>query len=46
MCNICNIGKQIKSFYKKHAECNYCNSKRGLKRYHDNRDKMSTQRKL
>ena len=45
-CSKVNNEKHIKSFYKKYAECKDCNSKRGLKRFYDNKDKLSNQRKI
>ena len=46
MCTICNIEKHINNFYKKHAECIDCNRARGLKRYYENKDKISNQQKI
>ena len=45
MCTICNIEKDIKNFYKKYTECIDCNWTRGLKRYYENKDKISMQQK-
>ena len=45
-CSLCKIEKQIEKFYKKHLECKECKSKKGLRRYYENKDKTSTQRKL
>ena len=42
---MCNIEKHIKKC-KKYAECKDCNSKSGLERYYENRDKISIQRKI
>ena len=36
----------MKNVYKIFAECKDCNNKEGLKRYHDNKDKKSNQRKI
>ena len=46
MCTICNIEKDIKNFYKKYTECIDYNRARGLKRYYENKDKISNQQKL
>ena len=46
MCTICNIEKDIKNFDKKYTECIDCNRARGLKRYYENKDKISNQQKL
>ena len=45
MCTICNIEKDIKNFYKKYTECIDCNRARGLKRYYENKHKISMQQK-
>ena len=45
-CSMCETETQIKEFYKKYTECKYCNSKKGLKRYYENKDKISNQRKI
>ena len=44
-CTICNIEKDITNFYKKYSECVDCNRARGLKRYYENKDKISNQQK-
>ena len=44
-CSMCNIGKHINNFYKKHSECKACNCARRLERYYDNKDKLSNQQK-
>ena len=44
-CTMCNIEKNINNFYKKHSECIDCNRSRGLKRYYENKDKISNQQK-
>ena len=46
MCTICNIEKYINTFYKKYTECRDCNRARGLKRYYENKDKISNQQKI
>ena len=43
---MCNIEKHINSFYKKYTECRDCNRARGLKRYYENKDKISNQQKI
>ena len=45
-CTMCNIEKQINNFYKKYSECRDCNRARGLKRYYENKDKISNQQKV
>ena len=45
MCNICNNEKHINNFYKKYTDCIDCNRARGLKRYYENKDKISNQQK-
>ena len=46
ICTICNIEKDINNFYKKFSECIDCNRTRGLKRYYENKDKISNQQKI
>ena len=46
MCTFCNIEKDINNFYKKYSECTDCNRRRGLKRYYENKDKISNQQKI
>ena len=46
MCTICNIEKDINNFYKKYTECIDCNRARGLKRYYENKEKISNQQKI
>ena len=46
MCTICNIEKHIKNFYKKYTECIDCNRARGLKRFYEDKDKLSNQQKI
>ena len=41
-----NIEKHINNFYKRYSECKDCNIKRGVKRYYDKKDKISTQQKF
>ena len=45
-CTMCNIEKHINIFYKRCSECKNCNRARGLKRYSENKDKISNQQKL
>ena len=46
ICTQCNLEKHIDKFYKKYSECKVCNIKRGVKRYFDNKDKISMRQKL
>ena len=46
ICTVCNIEKHINNFYKKYSECKDCNIKRGVKRYYDNKNKISMQQKI
>ena len=46
ICTHCNNEKHINNFYKKHSECKDSNIKRGVKRYYDNKDKISVQQKI
>ena len=46
VCVVCNIEKSIDNYYNKYRECKPCNIKRSMKRYNDNKDKLSNQRKL
>ena len=46
VCVVCKIEKSIDNFYNKYRECKQCNIKRSMKRYHENKDKLSNQRKL
>ena len=46
VCVVCNIEKSIDSFYNKHRESKQCNIKRSMKRYYENKDKLSIQRKF
>ena len=46
ICTRCNIEKSIEDFHNKYTECKICNRNRSLKRYHENKDKISNQRKL
>ena len=42
ICSMCKIEKHIN---KKYLECRDCNRARGLKRYYENKDKISNQQK-
>ena len=46
ICTICTIEKDINNFYIKYTECIDCNRARGLKRYYENKDKISNQQKV
>ena len=46
ICTQGNIEKPINNVYKKYSECKDCNIKRGVKRYYDNKDKISIQQKI
>ena len=45
ICTQCNFEKHINNFYKKYSECQDCNTKRGVKLYYDNKEKISIQQK-
>ena len=45
ICGVCKIETHINNFYSKYSECKDCNIKRGLKRYYNNKDKISIQQK-
>ena len=44
VCVVCNIEKSIDNFYNKYRECKQCNTKRSMKRYYENKDKLLNQR--
>ena len=46
ICTHCNIKKSIEDFFNKYTECKICNSNRRLKRYYENKCKLSNQRKI
>ena len=46
LCVVCNIGKSIDNFYNRYRECKQCIFERSMKRYYENKDKLSNQRKL
>ena len=45
VCSMCNVEKLINNFYYKFSEYKECNIKRGVKRYYDNKDKISNPQK-
>ena len=45
-CTLCNIEKHINDFYKIYSKCRDCNRARGLKRYYENKDKVSNQQNI
>ena len=46
ICVVCNNEKSIDIFYNKYRECEPCNIERSLRRYYENKDKLSNQKKL
>ena len=46
ICTVCKIEKKINNVDKKYSECKACIIKRGVKRYHDIKDKISIQQKI
>ena len=42
---MCNIEKHINNFYKKYTDWKDCNRARGLKRYYENKEKISNHQK-
>ena len=46
VCVVCNIEKSNGNFYNKYRECKQCNIQRSMKRYYENKDKLSNQRKV
>ena len=46
VCVVCNTEKSIDNFYNKYTECKQCNIQASMKRYHENKDKLSDQRKI
>ena len=46
ICVVCNIEKSIDNYYNKYRECKPCNIKRSMKRYRENKDKISNYQKL
>ena len=45
ICVVCNTEKSIDNSYNKNRECKQCNIQRSMKRYYENKDKLSNQRK-
>ena len=45
ICTQCKIEKNVEDFFNKYTESKICNSNRSLKRYYENKDKLSNQRK-
>ena len=45
-CTMCKTEKHINNFYKNYSECRDCNRARGLKRYYENKDKISNRQKV
>ena len=46
ICFVCNIEKSLDSFYNKYRECKQCKIEGSMKRYYENKAKLSNQRKL
>ena len=46
VCVVCNTETSTDNFYNKYRECKQCNIQRSMKRYHENKDKLSNQRRL
>ena len=46
ICVVCNIEKSIDNYYNKYRECKPCNIQRSMKRYRENKDKISNYQKL
>ena len=46
MCVICNTEKSTDNFYSKYRECKPCKIQRNMKRYYENKEKISNQRNL
>ena len=46
ICVVCNIERSIDNYYNKYRECKQCNIKRSMKRYNENKEKISNQQKL
>ena len=45
-CVICKTEKSIEKFYNNYRECKQCNIKRSMKRYYENKNKISNQPKI
>ena len=46
VCVICDTEKSIDNFYNKNREGKQCNMQRSMKRYYENKDNLSNQRKI
>ena len=46
VCVVCNAEKSFDNFYNKYRECKQCNIQRSMKRYYENKDKLTNQRKM
>ena len=46
VCVVCNIEKSTDNFYNKYIQCKQCNIQPSMKRYYENKAKLSNQRKL
>ena len=46
VCTSCKNQKHIDDFHIKYTECKIYNSKRSLKRYYENKNKISNQQKI
>ena len=46
VCVNCNTEKGTDNLYNKYRECKPCNIQRSMKRYYDNKDKISMQQKI
>ena len=45
-CTLCNFEKHINSLQKKYSEGEDCKIERGVKRYYNNKDKITIQQKI
>ena len=46
ICVVRSIDKTIDNFYNKYRECEQCTIQRSMKRYYENKDKISNQHKI
>ena len=46
ICTRCNREKSDEDLYNKYTKCEICKSNRSLERYYENKDEMSTQKKI
>ena len=46
VCVFCNFEKNIDNFYNTYRECKQCNIQRSMKRYYENKHKISNQLKI